>query len=219
MSRQLTKKHSTRKNNGSTKQSTNQSAKQSSKQSVKQFGELRIIAGRWRSRKLTFPAIAGLRPSPSRVRETLFSWLTPMLTNSHCLDLFAGSGALGFEALSRGANAVTMVEQNKHICHQLLKNKDILNAKQLSILNQDGCNLSLIEGHFDIVFCDPPFNQGFIQPLIDGLEQSDLLNSSAMLYLETEKSLLNIDLPDKWTLLKEKVTGDVRYRLIEVGER
>ena len=182
------------------------------------LGELKIIGGKWRSRKLTFPAIAGLRPSPSRIRETLFSWLTPVLSNSRCLDLFAGSGALGFEALSRGAESVIMIEQSREIVQHLKSNQKRLDADQLQILNQDARLLSEIEGSFDIVFCDPPFNQGLVQPLIENLHQSGLLKHSARLYVETEKNLTSLILPENWSLLKEKVAGDVRYRLIEVSK-
>jgi len=183
------------------------------------MGELRIIGGKWRSRKLLFPSVDGLRPSPSRIRETLFSWLNQQLPASNCLDLFSGSGALGFEALSRGASAVKMVEQNKQVVQQLEKNKTLLEAKHLDILHQDACNLSTIKGSFDIVFCDPPFNQGFIQPLLNHLDESNLFNSGARLYIETEKNLTELQLPDGWILLKEKVAGDVRYRLVDVGKR
>lgn len=203
MSRQFRKKSTTNKTSG-----------RPNKQ-----GELRIIAGKWRSRKVTFQEVEGLRPSPSRIRETLFNWLNPILAGSRCLDLFAGSGALGFEALSRGADAVTMVEQNKQVVRQLDLNRRQLEANELQILHQDGRQLDTIEGSFDIIFCDPPFNKGFVQPLLDNLHQSGLLNSSARIYLETEKQLEELSLPANWSLLKEKVSGDVRYRLIDVGER
>ncbi len=182
------------------------------------LGELRIIGGKWRSRKLTFPAVQGLRPSPSRIRETLFSWLMPILPGSDCLDLFAGSGALGFEALSRGAKTVLMVELNKLVVDQLLNNQSLLQAEGLTVVTGDARTLSTLEGSFDIVFCDPPFNQGLVQPLLDNLHHSGLLKSSARLYIETEKTLTSLNLPANWTLLKEKVAGDVRYRLIDVGE-
>jgi len=195
------------------------SGKKSASAKKNRQGELRIIAGKWRSRKLCFPTIEGLRPSPSRIRETLFSWLIPVLPGSHCLDLFAGSGALGFEALSRGAKSVTMVEQNQQVIRQLLQNKQLLDANDLQIIKMDAQTLSAINGSYDIVFCDPPFNQGFVQPLIDNLHQSGLLKPSAKVYIETEKKLISLILPSGWTQLKEKIAGDVRYRLIEVGER
>ena len=182
-------------------------------------GELKIIGGQWRSRKILFPVVQGLRPSPSRIRETLFSWLKPVLPGSDCLDLFAGSGALGFEALSRGAKAVTMVEKNQLVVKQLLTNKELLNAEGLKVMKMDARSLSAVGGCFDIIFCDPPFNQGLVQPLIEDLHQSKLLKSGARLYIETEKNLTALSLPNEWTQLKEKVAGDVRYRLIDVGER
>ena len=181
-------------------------------------GELRIIGGKWRSRKLTFPAVEGLRPSPSRVRETLFNWLTPFLPGSHCLDLFAGSGALGFEALSRGASSVTMVEQNTQVVSQLLKNKMLLNADELHILKQDALDLSSLDQQFDIIFCDPPFNKAFIQPLINDMYHKCLLKPDAKIYIETEKKLTHIIWPENWLLLKEKVAGDVRSRLFEAKQ-
>ena len=181
-------------------------------------GELRIIGGKWRSRKLIFPTVDGLRPSPSRVREMLFNWITPVLPGSHCLDLFAGSGAFGFEALSRGAGAVTMVEQNSQVISQLLQNKTLLDASELEILKQDAFDLSSIDGQFDIVFCDPPFNKGFIQPLIDDLQLTNLLKVNAKVYIETEKKLTQITVPENWVLLKEKVAGDVRSRLFTINK-
>jgi 16S rRNA (guanine966-N2)-methyltransferase len=180
-------------------------------------GELRIIGGKWRSRKLTFPAVEGLRPSPSRVRETLFNWLTPFLTSSHCLDLFAGCGALGFEALSRGADSVTMVEQNRQVVNQLEENKRLLQADAITILTQDATDTNKLNGSFDIIFCDPPFNKGLIEPLLSRLNLSDILNPSTLIYVESEKKLKTIQLPSGWNLLKEKSMGDVRCRLIKVS--
>ncbi len=181
-------------------------------------GQLRIIAGKWRSRKIFFSDVAGLRPTPARIRETLFNWLTPVLPASHCLDLFAGSGALGFEALSRGAEFVTLLDQNPQIIMQLQDNKKLLVAENLQILNQDAMDLSAIRGRFDIVFCDPPFNLGLIQPLINKLHECNLLSDSAKLYMETEKNLTSLHFPEGWQLLKEKVAGDVRYRLISISK-
>lgn len=183
-------------------------------------GELRIIGGKWRSRKLTFPAIAGLRPTPARIRETLFNWLMPDLPGSHCLDLFAGSGALGFEALSRGADRVIMIEKNRGISIALQQNKQLLGAESLTILNSNalqGIAELAPDDSFDILFCDPPFNQELMEPLIQAINNSTLLCENAKLYIETEKSLTQLQLPANWSLLKEKTAGDVRYRLIGVG--
>ena len=160
------------------------------------MGELRLIAGKWRSRKISFPSVAGLRPSPSRIRETLFSWLNNDLPGSRCLDLFAGSGALGFEALSRGAESVTMVELNRQVIAALKQNRDLLNADNLQLLNRDASDINSIDGSFDIVFCDPPFNQQFIQPLINELQKSTLLTNTAKVYIETEKNLTDLNLPE-----------------------
>jgi 16S rRNA (guanine966-N2)-methyltransferase len=186
-------------------------------------GELRIIGGKWRGRKISFKAVDGLRPSPSRIRETLFNWLNNDIASSHCLDLFAGSGALGFEALSRGAGSVAMVELNKMVTRELKSNKEHLQAEALQVIHQDATqpqNLSsLLKHKIDIVFCDPPFNKQFVQPLLQKLDESGLLQSPALVYVETEKSLTELSLPEHWTIIKEKNAGDVRYRLIEVCER
>jgi len=185
-------------------------------------GEVRIIAGKWRSRKITFTPVDGLRPSPSRIRETLFNWLTNDLPTSHCLDLFAGSGVLGFEALSRGAETVTLVEINRQAAKQLLTNKVQLGADDLQIIEQDATQLKQfakrLKNKIDIVFCDPPFSKGLVQPLFNSLEQVGILQVSAKIYVETEKNLTELDLPENWNLLKEKVAGDVRYRLFERNE-
>lgn len=202
----MTKKHASKSNHSP-----------SSKQ-----GELRIIGGKWRGRKISFVAADGLRPSPSRIRETLFNWLNNDISSSHCLDLFAGSGALGFEALSRGAGSVAMVELNKLVTGQLKNNKELLQAQALQIIHQDATELQNLRGllkhKIDIVFCDPPFNKQLVQPLLQALDNSGLLQSSALIYVETEKNLIDLTLPLHWTPIKEKVAGDVRYRLIKVCE-
>ena len=190
-----------------------------------QQSDLRLIAGKWRSRKITFLATEGLRPSPSRIRETLFNWLGSDINESHCLDLFAGSGALGFEALSRGAASVTMVEMNQQVVRELLKNSENLfsgnSSEQLQILNQDATDLNSLTKRchqsFDIVFCDPPFNHNFMQALLMKLHQSELLSDDAVIYVETEKSLTHLELPETWHITKEKLAGDVCYRLIETS--
>jgi 16S rRNA (guanine966-N2)-methyltransferase len=201
----------------------NKHSSKSKNTSSNQQGELRIIAGKWRGRKITFKATDGLRPSPSRIRETLFNWLNKDISSSHCLDLFAGSGALGFEALSRGAGSVAMVELNNIVTRQLKSNKEVLQAETLQIIHQDATQLqnltALLKNKIDIVFCDPPFNKQFVQPLLQKLDDSGLLQDPALIYVETEKSLTDLPLPENWTIIKEKLAGDVRYRLIKVGER
>ena len=201
----------------------NKHSSKSKKPPSNKQGELRIIAGKWRGRKISFKAADGLRPSPSRIRETLFNWLNNDITSAHCLDLFAGSGALGFEALSRGAESVAMVEVNKLVTRQLKNIKEQLQTETLQIIHQDATQLqnltSILKHKIDIVFCDPPFNKQFVQPLLLSLDDSGLLQNRALIYVETEKSLIDLSLPEHWAIIKEKTAGDVRYRLIEVCER
>ncbi len=180
--------------------------------------ELRIIAGQWRGRKVSFLPVEGLRPTPSRIRETLFNWINPMITNAHCLDCFAGSGALGFEALSRGAQSVTMIELHRDVIRELKNNRTLLDTTQLTIIQQDALVEIQSEQLFDIVFCDPPFNQGLVKPVLENLEQSNCLNDEAVVYLETEKSLKDLELPQGWKIIKEKIAGDVKYMLIKVSK-
>jgi len=185
------------------------------------MGELRIIAGQWRGRKIAFYEVDGLRPTSSRIRETLFNWLAPFINQCTCLDLFAGSGALGFEALSRGAVSVTMVEQHPKVARQLKQIQRDLEIENLRVIEQDAfLPLSIVSDKavkFDVVFCDPPFNKGFVPPLIKRLNASPYLAEKTMVYIETEKNHAALELPDNWQLLKDKKAGDVRYRLYEIS--
>ncbi|ORU94761.1 MAG: 16S rRNA (guanine(966)-N(2))-methyltransferase RsmD, partial [Cycloclasticus sp. symbiont of Poecilosclerida sp. N] len=123
--------------------------------------KLRIIAGKWRSRQLAFEESLGLRPTPARTRETLFNWLQQDVARSQCLDLFAGSGALGFEAASRGADSVTMVEENANACRLIKQNIDKLSAQQVNIVKSDVFKFLVADASpFNLVFLDPPFTQG-----------------------------------------------------------
>ncbi|MGY4677914.1 16S rRNA (guanine(966)-N(2))-methyltransferase RsmD [Pasteurella sp. P03HT] len=180
-------------------------------------GEVRIIAGLWRGRKLPVLSSDGLRPTGDRVKETLFNWLMPYIVDAHCLDCFAGSGSLGFEALSRQAKHVTFVELDKHVATQLNKNLQTLKcaAEQANIVNQN--SLDFLQAtppipRFDIVFIDPPFHIGLAQKAIDLLTTHNWLKSDALVYVETEKAHPLV-VPADWHILKEKVTGQVCYRL------
>jgi len=181
------------------------------------MGELRIIGGQWKRTKLTFPLLDGLRPTPSRIRETLFNWLHHDIAQTNCLDLFAGSGALGFEALSRGAKSVWMIDQAPDACKILKQHQQRLNTDSAHILQRDATQPesleTLIEQPVDIVFCDPPFNKGLVEPLLKQLEASNLLTADAIIYVETEAKLKQLVAPENWTLNKEKKAGDVIYRL------
>ena len=179
--------------------------------------QLRIIGGKWRGRKLQFPSLPGLRPTPDRVRETLFNWLMHDIIDAHCLDLYAGSGALGFEALSRGAKKVTFMDISKNVIETL---KD--NAAKLAATNVDFINGNFIlenttkNTKFDIVFCDPPFKQNILIVACELLEARNLLNSRAFIYLEFEKNSVNISLlPKHWKIKKHKSTQTIEYLLCQ----
>jgi 16S rRNA (guanine966-N2)-methyltransferase len=182
---------------------------------------LRIIGGTWRGRKLQFPSAEGLRPTPDRVRETLFNWLAPHITDAHCLDLFSGSGALGFEALSRGAASATLLDRLSQACSQLGTNCGILRAnEQTTIINHDV--LAWLEQPatqtFDIVFLDPPYHQGLIGPCAALLNDNGYLHSGSLVYMETASDEDLPALPDSWVTHREKQAGQVRYALYRAGD-
>ena len=181
--------------------------------------QVRIIAGQWRGRRLTFPDAQGLRPTPDRVRETLFNWLAPLLPGACCLDLFAGSGALGFEAASRGAAKVVMVDRNPEIVRALGANRQLLSAHAVEIIQQEaGQYLSARNGPFDLVFLDPPFREsGLVGESIRSLAESGSLKAGARIYLEMPLKLPEPPLPESWHKEKEKKAGQVIYRLYRVG--
>ncbi|HHA18380.1 MAG TPA: 16S rRNA (guanine(966)-N(2))-methyltransferase RsmD [Methylophaga sp.] len=179
-----------------------------------QTGVIRIIAGRWRGRKLTVPDVSGLRPTPDRVRETVFNWLQPMIGDAHCLDLFAGSGALGFEAASRGANQVDMVEFNAKAVKQLQDNCELLNAENCNV-RQNTAQQFLTNNsiQYDIVFIDPPYQADLWSEMGQLLVDNDSLAENAHIYIECpSKSDLPV-LPEHWQLIKDKKAGEVRYCL------
>ncbi len=172
--------------------------------------QVRIIGGAWRSRVIHFPDCVGLRPTPGRVRETLFNWLGQRLDGKTCLDLFAGSGALGFEALSRGAAHVVMVEQSPRVARALAENVQRLSAQWAAIANADA--LQYLRGRkerFDIVFLDPPFNQSILPAVLALLPP--WLAPDARVYLESESRFeANIE----WKILKQSRAGQVKFQLM-----
>ncbi|HWQ94314.1 MAG TPA: 16S rRNA (guanine(966)-N(2))-methyltransferase RsmD [Gammaproteobacteria bacterium] len=178
--------------------------------------QLRIIGGRWRSRRLSFPDVEGLRPTPDRVRETLFNWLAPVIEGARCLDLFAGSGALGLEALSRGAVEVVMVDRDPQVIARLKENVATLSAPGATIVAADALPW-LQSPHqkstFDIVFLDPPFGQDLLEPCSKLLEERGWLTPSAYIYLESESVLGLPSLPDHWRLKRSQKAGQVGYHL------
>lgn len=190
----------------------NQGKKTPNKKSSK--GQIRIIAGKYRGRKLPVLMADGLRPTTDRVKETVFNWLMPYIAQATCLDCFAGSGGLGFEALSRGALHVSLIELNKEAAKQLQINKQLLNAENLSIINASALGfLQQSPQGVDLVFLDPPFRKGLVEQSASLLNQG-WLNENALIYIEMEAEGQEI-LPKNWQLLKEKVAGQVAYRLYQ----
>jgi len=182
-------------------------------------GSIRIIAGIHRGRKLPVLMSEGLRPTTDRIKETVFNWLMPYLHGSRCLDCFAGAGSLGFEALSRGAAQLTFIELDKKAAQQLSSNKVMLKAENVTIEQTN--ILRYLENTtatpLDIVFIDPPFRKGLVEQTASLLTQG-WLAPQALIYIEMESELSNIDLPLQWQLLKEKVSGQVAYRLYQLAD-
>jgi 16S rRNA (guanine966-N2)-methyltransferase len=179
--------------------------------------QIRIIGGEWRSRQLTFNDIPGLRPTPNRIRETLYNWLQHDIPGSRCLDLYAGSGALGFEAASRGAKVVVQVEQDANACRSLHENAVKLKANQIQIIQSDVFRyLSGNAEPFDIVFLDPPFGLNLTNQTCQWLEDKGWLNPHAKIYVEVENKIKLLEgLPENWQSLKSKTAGEVGYHLFE----
>jgi len=177
-------------------------------------GELRIIGGEWRSRKLPIADVPGLRPSTDRVRETLFNWLQTDIAGSRCLDLFAGSGALGFEAASRGAREVVLVESDARAQSILASNIDLLKAQQVQLVRADAMNwLQQAHGSFDVVFVDPPYASQLLAPACALLEQHQHLSPQAKIYLEYPSQHALPQLPVNWQIIRGKKAGQVGYYL------
>ena len=178
--------------------------------------QLRIIGGEWRGRKLSFPEIPGLRPTPDRVRETLFNWLAPIISGARCLDLFAGSGALGLEALSRGASQVVLVDNHDAAIKQLQTNLAVLECTTAEAVKAEA--LQFLKGPasaFDIVFLDPPYQADLLSGCIAQLEQGGWFASTAWIYLEASSKSDLPPLPANWTLYRSKTAGEVGYHLVQ----
>jgi 16S rRNA (guanine966-N2)-methyltransferase len=186
-------------------------------------GRFRIIAGQWRGRRLTFPALDGVRPTADRVRETVFNWLAPVIAGSRCLDLFAGSGALGLEALSRGAASVTFVDREPRLIRAVVAHLDILQCDAGSALCADASTyLAGKPGPFDIIFVDPPFGSGSLGALCQMISDNEVLSPGGRVYLEQPASAAPPNLPPTWEMLRSARAGNVGYHLAaspsEAGE-
>ncbi len=183
-------------------------------------GQLRIIGGMWRGRKLLFEGTDGLRPTPDRVRETLFNWLSADIDGARCLDLFAGSGALVLEALSRGASHCDFVEMQRASIHCIQSHLRALNCDQgVTHCADSGLWLQSFDPQkpYDVAFLDPPFGQSLLPPTCSTLEEKQLLAPTARIYLETSIREDSPSVPAHWEQLREKKAGEVRYQLFVRG--
>ncbi|QDF95894.1 16S rRNA (guanine(966)-N(2))-methyltransferase RsmD [Azoarcus sp. DD4] len=175
------------------------------------MSRVRIVGGQWRSRLLDVADVPGLRPTPDRVRETLFNWLGQDLDGLHCLDLFAGTGILGLESASRGAASVALVEQNPRALDALHKAAKTLQAAQVEIVRGDALRFLQNTPHkFDVVFLDPPYNQGWlerVEPLLDRVLEPD-----GWLYAESEAPVSRLG---AWRTIKQGRAGLVHYHLMQ----
>ncbi len=182
-------------------------------------GQLRIIGGQWRSRRFTFPNAEGLRPTPDRVRETLFNWLAPYVCGARVLDAFTGSGALYLEALSRGASTALALDLNEQAIQSLRQHLASLQCSHSQLLQNDA--LRYLEQQtatpFDLVFLDPPFGHDLLAPCCHLLEQRGWLAEQAWIYTESETSPATLSLPKHWRLHREKQAGQVHYALWQRG--
>lgn len=184
-------------------------------------GTCRIIGGKWRGRNVTFDDAEGLRPTTDRIRETVFNWLQPYIYQSRCLDCFAGSGVLGFEALSRGASEVVFLDNNRKTVNNIKRNSDRLDAvarvihhgNALSWLQSAALDPCLTQ-YYDLVFLDPPFHSNLLEKTSVLLAGSGILTADALIYVEHAIDA-DVSMPDNWFCLKQKAAGQVAYKLYE----
>lgn len=187
-----------------------------------QKGEIRIIGGQWRGRRLSFIAQEGLRPTLNRFRETLFNWLMFDTSGARCLDLFAGSGALGLEALSRGASHVDFIDTSQLACQTIKDHLKQLDCRQAAV-HQSSAEAWLKQHNsthsppkpYQLVFLDPPFHQELLQPCLYLLEYTQLLDENCCIYLEAEEQFNRTTLPSNWPVIKEKATGGKIFLLLK----
>jgi len=175
---------------------------------------LRIIGGEWRGRKIHFPPVAAIRPTPDRVRETVFNWLQSAVAGRRCLDLYAGSGALGLEALSRGAREVVFVDSEPAVSRHLVSTLQMLGCNRGRVVRSDARSfLSGSAEPFDIIFLDPPFGEPVLAGVCRLIEARGWLEPGGLVYLEAPAAAGPPELPDGWRLLKSKRAGEVGYHL------
>ena len=178
------------------------------------YNQVRIIAGEMRGRKIHFATQEGLRPTSDRLRETLFNWLQNEITNCHALDLFAGSGALGFEAISRGAMSVTFIEKNRINCDYLKENIERLKIQNAKVLNISVPTSLTFQQPINLVFIDPPFALNLHQSILDWLVAQSWLAKTALIYLEIPKNQ-TVNFPSEIAIKKETMVGSVHGYLLQ----
>ena len=176
--------------------------------------QLRIVGGQWRGRRLGFPNVTGLRPTADRVRETLFNWLQGEVAGSRCLDLFAGSGALGLEAASRGAAEVTLLDRDAKVVRTLKEHCVTLGADNVRVEQADAISwLKKPASPHELVFLDPPFAKSLLEPACRALEDGGWLAPRAWIYLESEQDVGEEDLREGWFLYRSGRSGQAAYHL------
>lgn len=175
---------------------------------------VRIIGGKFRGRKLSFKAIDAIKPTPDRVRETLFNWLAPSISGARCLDAFAGSGVLGIEALSRGAAKVVFVDQSKAVIHHIRGHLTALDVQAQAQTVVAAMPHVAIEGEFDVVFLDPPYQQALLRPCLDWLHRDRMLGSDAMVYVECDHALEDATWLAGWQVHRHIKAGAVHAYLL-----
>jgi 16S rRNA (guanine966-N2)-methyltransferase len=186
---------------------------------------LRIVGGGWRGRRVHFPDSPGLRPTPDRVRETLFNWLQFAVAGTRCLDLFAGSGALGLEALSRGAREVVFVDEAAAVAHTLRAEIERLGAApgaaaRARVIHGSAARyLAMPAEPFDLIFLDPPFGQAALAQYVQLIQAGGWIKEGGWVYLEGERQAGAPALPAGWDLLRSKSAGEVGYHLARVRSR
>jgi 16S rRNA (guanine966-N2)-methyltransferase len=179
------------------------------------YGSVRIIAGEWRSRRLPVIDLPGLRPSGDRARETLFNWLQAYLPGATCADLFAGTGALGFEAASRGAEKVSLIERDSKAVQHLRESVGLLKAEQVDIHHEDAITWLKKQAadSLNIIFVDPPFQDRMHSSVMSEIVDSNCLGPGGFVYLETPVTQTDVIVPSGWSVWREKVLGDVRLQV------
>jgi 16S rRNA (guanine966-N2)-methyltransferase len=200
------------------KRGVKQSSRHNNTASSKQAGIVRIISGRFRGRKLPVLDVQGLRPTTDKNKEMLFNWLMPYIQNSTCLDAFAGSGGLGFEALSRYAKSCTFVELDKQAAKSLAENINLLKLTSVEAKLVQGSVLATLKTYpqtYDLIFVDPPFHQNLVPQVVNKIMESDCLTKNGIIYIECETQGANYAIPHNWHLLKEKRASLVISRVYQ----